>query len=52
MDRRIVAMAGFMILGLSPSFVDWIQEPERRASMVGFYAAGIALIWWGLWDGE
>lgn len=49
-DRRrlAAALAGFVILGLSPSFVDWQEAPERRGQIVAFYAAGLALIYVGL----
>jgi hypothetical protein len=52
MIRKLLAMAGFVVLGLSPSFIDWDQEPEKRGSMIGFYAVGLSLIWIGLWDGQ
>ncbi len=42
------ALAGFVILGLSPSFVDWQQSPDKRASILLFYAVGLALVWYGL----
>jgi len=47
-DRKLMAMGGFVVLGLSPSFVDWFQSPERRGQMVAFYAVGAGLIWLGL----
>jgi hypothetical protein len=50
--RRLVAIAGFVVLGLSPSFVDWQQAPEQRRQMVLFYVVGITLIAFGLWGGE
>lgn len=46
--RKAAALTGFVVLGLSPSFVDWQQSPERRAEIVAFYAVGILLIWFGL----
>ena len=42
------AIAGFVALGLSPSFVDWQQSPDKRGDMVLFYAIGIGLIFYGL----
>lgn len=48
MERKVVALSGFVVLGLSPSFVDWFQSPERRGQMVAFYGVGAALIWLGL----
>jgi hypothetical protein len=46
--KTAAALGGFVVLGLSPSFVDWQQSPEKRASIVLFYAVGLALVWWGL----
>lgn len=50
--RRLLAIAGFVLLGLSPSFVDWQEAPERRGQMVLFYGLGAMLIAFGLWGGE
>jgi hypothetical protein len=47
-----MAMAGFVVLGLSPSFVDWEQEPGERGKMIGYYSVGLVLIWIGLWGGD
>lgn len=52
MERKAVALAGFVILGLSPSFVDWQQSPEERWKIVGFYAVGLVLIYLGLLDND
>jgi hypothetical protein len=46
--KTSAALAGFVILGLSPSFVDWQQSPEKRRQMVAFYVVAIALIWYGV----
>jgi hypothetical protein len=48
LNRKALALAGFVVLGLSPSYVDWQQSPEKRPMMVGFYAVAIALIWFGV----
>lgn len=50
--RKVSAIAGFVALGLSPSFVDWQQAPEKRKQMLLFYGVGIALIWFGLFAGR
>ncbi len=47
MDRKLVALVGFVVLGLSPSFVDWQESPEKRRQMVAFYGVAIALIYVG-----
>ncbi len=46
--KPLLALAGFVILGLSPSYVDWQQSPEKRGQMVGFYAVAVALIYFGV----
>lgn len=48
MNRNAAAIAGFLLLGLSPSFVDWQQSPDRRGEIVLYYAATIALLYVGL----
>lgn len=50
-SRKLAALAGFLVLGLSPSFVDWEQSdghPRVRVQIVGFYALGLALVYYGL----
>jgi hypothetical protein len=49
--QKIAAVAGFVVLGLSPSFEDWKQSPQDRPLMIGFYAVGVALIVFGFWGG-
>lgn len=46
--RELAAIAGFVVLGLSPSFVDWQESPQKRRQMVGFYVAAVALIYLGV----
>jgi hypothetical protein len=46
--RRALALAGFVVLGLSPSFVDWQEAPEQRGRMVAFYAVGLLLVYVGV----
>lgn len=46
--RTAVALAGFVVLGLSPSFVDWQQsDANTRRRIVGYYAVAVALIYAG-----
>ncbi len=47
-ERQAVGLAGFVILGLSPSFVDWQQEPKKRPAIVLFYVVAVALIYVGV----
>ena len=49
--RKTSALAGFIVLGLSPSFVDWQQSPEKRWQILLFYGGGLALIYYGLLSG-
>lgn len=46
--KTAAALSGFVVLGLSPSFVDWEQSPEKRKQIVLFYAVGLTLIYLGL----
>lgn len=46
--RSVTALAGFVVLGLSPSYIDWTQSPEKRKQMVAFYAVGVILVYAGL----
>jgi hypothetical protein len=46
--RKIMALAGFIVLGLSPSFVDWEQSPEKRSQIVFFYGGGLTLVYFGI----
>lgn len=45
--RKAMALLGFVVLGLSPSFVDWQQSPEQRTRIVAFYVVGLALVYYG-----
>lgn len=47
-QRKLLALGGFIVLGLSPSFEDWMQSPQDRPKMLAFYGVGAALIWLGL----
>ncbi len=47
-SHKLSALGGFIVLGLSPSFVDWQQSPEKRWQIIAFYGVGIALIYYGL----
>jgi len=46
--RKVAALAGFVLLGLSPSFMDWEQSPEKRGQFIAFYAAAGGLFWYGV----
>ena len=48
--RTLSAMAGFVVLGLSPSFLDWKQSPDKKSRQQFFLYYGVAmlLIWFGI----
>ena len=48
---KLSVMLGVLAMGLSPSFIDWQQEPDKRAQIVSYYIASLALVGLGLWDG-
>lgn len=50
--RELSALAGFVVLGLSPSFVDWQEEPAKRKQMIGFYVVAVVLIYAGVFRGR
>ena len=47
-SQKVSAMVGFIVLGLSPSFVDWQQSPEKHKQVIVFYAVGLTLVYYGL----
>ena len=52
--KKAAALAGFVVLGLSPSFVDWEQsdgDRRRKAQIIAFYAVGLTLVYVGLLSG-
>lgn len=51
-NRKAAALVGFVVLGLTPSFVDWEQSPEKRIQIVAFYSVGLGLIYFGLLKGR
>lgn len=49
--KQATGLVGFVVLGLSPSYVDWQQSPEKRKQMVAFYALAVTLIYFGAFAG-
>ena len=50
--KTVAGMAGFIALGLSPSYVDWQQSPGKRKPIIVFYVIGLLLIWFGVFSGR
>lgn len=46
--KQVAGLAGFLALGLSPSFIDWKQSPDKRWQIIGFYVVAVALFWYGV----
>ena len=46
--RGLAALAGFALLALLPSYIDWQQSPEKRGQFVAGYAAALGLIYLGV----
>lgn len=46
--NKLIAMLGFLALGLSPSFIDWEQSPDLHKQIIVYYAITIILIWFGV----
>jgi len=49
---KLSVLVGLLVLGLSPSFVDWQQSPNLRYQMLFYYGTAALLISLGLWEGE
>lgn len=45
--KKVAALGAFIIMGATPSFVDWEQSPEKHKQIVTFYAVAIGLFWYG-----
>jgi hypothetical protein len=47
--KTVIALGGFVVLGLSPSFVDW-QESDitTKCQIVIYYAVALSLIYVGI----
>jgi len=48
LDKKLIAVGGFIMLGASPSYVDWQDHPEKRKQIIGFYVVAIGMFWYGL----
>jgi hypothetical protein len=45
--QKAAALGAFIVLGATPSFVDWEQSPEKRPQIILFYGVAIGLFWYG-----
>lgn len=50
--QKFLALLGFLVLGLSPSFIDWQQSPELRPQIYWYYGIALLLLYAGLIDGR
>jgi hypothetical protein len=41
-----------LAVGLSPSFIDWQENPQKRWQIASYYLVAATLIAAGLWDGK
>lgn len=48
MAKKLIALGSFVMLGLSPSFEDWQQSPEKHGQFLAFYAVAGTMFWYGL----
>jgi hypothetical protein len=48
LNGKLLAVAGFLVFALSPSFVDFQQSPELRWQIGLYYLVGVVLVWQGL----
>jgi hypothetical protein len=46
-SKKLAALGAFIIMGASPSFIDWEQSPEKHKQVIGFYTVAIGLFWYG-----
>ena len=49
--QKTAALVGFVVMGASPSFIDWMQEPGKRKQIILFYGLGLTLVYYGLLSG-
>lgn len=47
-QKKVAALGGFILLGASPSFIDWEQSPDKHKQIILFYTAAIGLFYYGL----
>jgi hypothetical protein len=46
--RVAAALAGFLLLGLSPSFIDWQEsDSDHRREIAVYYGIALTLIYFG-----
>jgi len=48
----LVALFGFLVLGMSPSFIDWEESPDKRGQIVVYYIVALLLIYVGLFGNK
>jgi hypothetical protein len=49
--KKAAALGSFLFLGLSPTYIDWQDKPQRRPQIVAYYGVALTLFWYGLLSG-
>lgn len=47
-NRKAAALASFIILGLSPTYLEWQQQPQKRKQIIMYYTLAGGLFYYGL----
>lgn len=45
--QKAAALAAFLVMGMSPSFMDWQQSPEKHGQFLCYYGVAVPLFWYG-----
>lgn len=48
LPRKLATLAGFLFLGLSPTYIEWQEQPARRPEIAAYYGVAVGLFWYGL----
>ncbi len=46
-SKKAVALGAFLLMGATPSFIDWEQSPEKHKQIIVFYVVAIGMFWYG-----
>jgi hypothetical protein len=48
LNKKVMAALSLVVLGLTPSYIDWQDKPEQHKQIITFYAVAISMFWYGL----